>query len=104
MDTLTLLKLLIQEEKYPYFSDEDLNGYLLINGNDVNLTASKLCLMKADMEKTITVGPITIQNADPSFWIHLSDMYSTDSQSKNDPTPTGGYYKTSMLRSDEYVR
>lgn len=101
MDNLTLLKLLIQEKKYPYFTEEELNGYLQINNNDVNLTASQLCLMKADMEKTIKVGPITIENPDPAYWTNLSNQYAQNSQQSTDLNTLGGYYKTSMRRTDE---
>lgn len=101
MDDLTLLKLLIQEKKYPYFTDEELTGFLLVNENNVKLTASKLCLMKADAEKSIKVGPITIENPEPSYWINLSNQYLNEYNKENTSNSTTGYYKTSMRRVDE---
>lgn len=96
MENLTKLKLLIQEKKYPYFTDEELNNYLEIYF-DVKLTAAKLCLMKADMEKSIKVGPITIENPEPAFWINLSNQYMAEYQVSNGTS----YYKSSMKRADE---
>lgn len=101
MDNLTLLKMLIQEEKYPCFTDDQLNAYLALNNNDVNKAASKLCLLKADNEKSIKVGPIEIENADPEYWQHLSEMYASDSETALSNTSSSGYYKTSMRRTDE---
>lgn len=101
MDNLTLLKMLIQEEKYPCFTDDQLNAYLALNNNDVNKTASKLCLLKADNEKSIKVGPIEIENADSEYWQHLSEMYANDSECTLSSVGSGGYYKTSMRRADE---
>lgn len=101
MDNLTLLKMLIQEEKYPCFTDDQLNAYLALNNNDVNKTASKLCLLKADNEKSIKVGPIEIENADPEYWQHLSEMYANDSERAASSIGPNGYYKNSMRRADE---
>ncbi|WP_238884519.1 hypothetical protein [Clostridium sp. YIM B02551] len=102
MDELTLLKLLIQEKKYPYFTDEELIGFLALNNNSIKLTASKLCLMKADGEKSIKIGPITIENASPDYWTNLSNQYLSEYNAENTSTSSsGGYYKSSMRRSDE---
>ena len=67
MDDLELLKVLILESKYPLFSDEELNAFLELNENNIYKTASELCIMKADGEESITVGPITIKNASKDF-------------------------------------
>jgi hypothetical protein len=98
LDDLTHLKLLIQEKKYPYFTDEELIGFLSINTGNVKVTASKLCLMKADMEKSIKVGPITIENPSPEYWTNLSNQYLSESPIEN---TSNGYYNTSMKRADE---
>jgi len=102
LDDLTLLKLLIQEKKYPYFTDEELQGFLTVNDDNVKLTAAKLCLMKADGEKSIKVGPITIENPDPEYWTNLSNQYMAEYQKENSSSDsTSGYYNSSMKRSDE---
>lgn len=98
MDDLTLLKLLIQEKKYPYFTDDELIGFLVINSNNVKLTAAKLVLMKADGEKSIKVGPITIENPGPEYWNNLSRQYISEYQQES---VSSGYYNTSMKRVDE---
>lgn len=98
MDDLSLLKLLIREAKYPYFTDAELQGFLAVNDGNVKLTAAKLCLMKADMEKSIKVGSITIENPDPSYWNALYNQYMSDYYKEGS---SKGYYKTSMERADE---
>jgi hypothetical protein len=100
MDDLDKLKLLIFESKYPYFSDEELQNFLVIYNNDVYYTAAQLCLMKMDMEKSIKVGPITIENPDPSYWQSLADKYSSKSEQESGGN-SSGYYPTYMNRADE---
>jgi len=101
MNDLELLKFLIMESKYPYFSDDDLQKYLDINNGNVYLTASQLCLMKMDNEKSITVGPITIQNPDASYWQNLSLQYADKAATDDDSNGgTGGYYRNYMNRAD----
>lgn len=97
VDSLQLLKLLLQEKKYPYFSDEELTLMLESNNNDVYATASKLCLMKADGDKKVKVGPIEIEGPGSEYWINLSKDYEKKAASK---VVNGGAYKTSMRRSD----
>jgi len=104
MTPLEKLKLLIFEDKYPYFSDEELAQYLEIFNNDIYLTASQLCLMKKDNAESITVGPITIKNADASYWQNLANKYldlSSQANKPNDNNASGGYYNTGMRRADE---
>ena len=75
MDNLEKLKILILEEQYPRFTDEQLESFLEDYGNNVYAVAADLCLLKANTEKKIKVGPITIENADPSFWMSLQNKY-----------------------------
>lgn len=98
MDDLALLKLLIQEKKYPYFTDEELTGFLTVNGGNIKLTAAKLVLMKADGEKSIKLGPITIENPGPEYWNNLYKQYMSEYQQESS---SRGYYNTSMKRADE---
>lgn len=100
VDSLQLLKLLLQEKKYPYFSNEELSLMLESNNNDVYATASKLSLMKADGDKKIKIGPIEIEGPGADYWINLSKEYISKATSSS---ITSGY-KTSMRRSDEVVR
>lgn len=102
MSDLELLKLLLQEEKYPYFTDEQLTSLLLKNNNNVYLTASDLCLIKADGDTKVTVGPITIESAGAEYWITLHERYSALAISNNEGASSGRKpYITSLNRSDE---
>ena len=103
MSDLDLLKFLIMEAKYPYFSDDQLESFLALNNGKVYRTAAQLCLMKKDSEKSITVGPITIQNADPEYWEDLADQYGeiADSPDDSDGSGTSGHFRTYMTRADE---
>ena len=86
MDDLNKLKLLIKENEYPVFKDEELESFLGDADNNVYLAASRLCLYKASQtrNKKVTVGPITVENSiDPDYWIKLSETYLTISKEVN---------------------
>lgn len=76
---ITKLKVLLKESEYPQFSDEELSMFLTENNNDVYLTASELCYLKADGDKKITIGPITIENPGADFWTALAIRYKAKS-------------------------
>lgn len=76
MDNLNKLKVLLLESKYPCFTDEELTVFLEDNADNVYKTASELCLLKADSDKSVTVGPIKIESAGSDFWINLSVKYN----------------------------
>lgn len=99
MDNLELLKILLQEKKYPYFDDAELQVLLVSYDNDVYLTASKLALMKANGDKSIKVGPITIEGPGAEYWINLSNQYTETSKSNNSSI-ISSRYKTMMARCD----
>ena len=91
MDNLEKLKILILEEQYPRFTDEQLQSFLDDNKGNVYATAADLCLLKANTEKKIKVGPITIENADPEFWMILQSKYMTAALNvPEDPDNPGG--------------
>lgn len=77
---LEKLKILLLESKYPFFDDNDLNLFLEENENNVYLTASILCYLKADVDKRIKIGPIEIEGPGIEFWINLSGKYSEKSK------------------------
>ena len=89
MDNLEKLKILILEEQYPRFTDEQLESFLEDYGNNVYAVAADLCMLKGNTEKKITVGPITIENADPEFWMVLQSKYTVAASSFN-ADPDGG--------------
>ena len=97
---LDKLKILLLEDKYPFFSDEQLNLFLDDNKNDVYKTASELCYLKADGDKKVTVGPITIESAGADFWNNLAEKYArkVDELSSNNNSTLSGGYKNRLQR------
>ena len=98
---LDTLKINLNESQYPVFSDEELQRLLEVKDNNVLKASWRGCLMKANTDSKIKVGPIEIENADPDYWMNLATMYQNDylaEQAKLNPTIGG--YKTSMRRAD----
>lgn len=99
---LEILKVNLNESQYPVFTDEELQNLLEVNDNNVLKASWRGCLMKANMESKIVVGPVTIENADPDYWNNLASIYQADylsEQAALNPTIVRGY-KTFMRRSD----
>lgn len=66
------LRILIMEDQYPVFTDQQLEGMAEMYDNIYQL-AYVCCLSKASAEK-ITIGPISIEN-DPTMWTNLAAMF-----------------------------
>ena len=66
------LRILIMEDQYPVFTDEQLEGMAEMYDNIYQL-AYVCCLSKASADK-ITIGPISIEN-DPTMWTNLAAMF-----------------------------
>lgn len=99
---LEVLKINLNESQYPVFDDEELENLLAVNDNNVLKASWRGCLMKANTDSKIKVGPIEIENADPDYWNNLATIYQADylaEQAELKPTLKGGY-KTSMRRAD----
>lgn len=103
MTELEILKVYLQEEKYPMFSDVELSYFLSVNNNDPLLTASYLCLMKSNDNSKITIGPITIEKPGATYWTSLSQQYREqyEENATSSDSSTVSYYKTSKSRADE---
>lgn len=86
---MEILKLLLFESKYPYFTDAELTLFLNENDGDIYKTASELCLLKADSDSKVIVGPIEIEGAGADYWIRLSQQYSQKVTSTT--SETSGY-------------
>lgn len=99
---LEVLKINLNESQYPVFSDGELENLLAVNDNNVLKASWRGCLMKANTDKKIKVGPIEIENADPDYWNNLANIYQADylqeQQALNPAVVTG--YNTSMRRAD----
>lgn len=103
LTSLDVLKINLNESKYPVFSDEELNNLLEVNDNNVLKASWRGCIMKANVKKKIKVGPIESENASPDYWNSLASIYQADyflEQENLKPIKSIGY-KTSMRRADE---
>ena len=66
------LKILIMEDQYPVFTDDQLQSVAEVYDNIYQL-AYVCCLSKANADK-ITIGPISIEN-NPTMWQNLAAMF-----------------------------
>lgn len=98
-EPIEILKFNLQERQYPYFTDTELQMLLDNNDSDVNKASFKGCLLKANADDGVTVGPLkTISNRE--YWLGLAEQYKEESSNSNTGTSTTGYYNTSMKRAD----
>ena len=98
---LDTLKINLNESQYPVFSDEELENLLAVNDNNVLKASWRGCLMKANTDSKIKVGPIEIENADPDYWNNLAAMYHDEYLEEHKKSNQGlGIFKTSMIRAD----
>lgn len=73
MTELEKLKSLIDEENYPYFTDEYLSNELNKAGVTIESLARDLCLIKAGIEE-IKLGDITIPSP-KNYFLMLASKY-----------------------------
>ena len=72
MVDIDTLRVLIMEDQYPVFTDDQLESMAAIYDNIYQL-AYVCCLSKASAEK-ITIGPISIEK-DLTMWTNLAAMF-----------------------------
>ena len=72
MVDIDTLKVLIMEDQYPVFTEDQLESMAAVYDNIYQL-AYVCCLSKASADK-ITIGPISIEN-DASMWNNLATMF-----------------------------
>ena len=91
---------LLQEEKYPFFSEEQLEAMCNMY-DDMNEMCYVACLMKADAQD-IEIGPIKIKN-NSQMWKDLASMFyrkwMTNSQNSNSHSKS---MSRCLKRADEY--
>ncbi|MGL5714186.1 MAG: hypothetical protein ACRCX2_14295 [Paraclostridium sp.] len=93
-----LLKFNLQERKYPYFEDNEIELLLQDNDNNTLKASWKGCILKANADDGVSLGPIkTDSNRD--YWLDLAKQYKSEYESSIRPTTSTGY-KTSMKRAD----
>ena len=85
MVDIDTLRVLIMEDQYPVFTDDQLESMAAIYDNIYQL-AYVCCLSKASAEK-ITIGPISIEN-DPTMWTNLAAMFLQQYQENIGTTDT----------------
>lgn len=97
MDSFDMLKFNLQEEKYPYFSEDELET-LLETYPDVNQATYEGCLIKS-ADDSVKLGPITIPD-NSKYWLtraaHFRQKYLQSVRSKSPGV--------SMGRADEQWR
>ena len=99
MVDIDMLKVLIMEEQYPTFTDEQL-GAMAETYDNIYQLAYVCCLSKASADK-ITIGPISIEN-DSTMWQNLAAMFLE--QYQKDTGVTGSRQSITgkvMRRADE---
>ena len=98
MVDIATLRVLIMEDQYPVFTEEQLESMASVYDNIYQL-AYICCLSKASADK-ITIGPISIEN-DASMWNNLATMFLQ--QYKDDIANGSGKSITGkvMRRADE---
>lgn len=97
MTNIELLKFKLQEQTYPYFSDEDIDKLLDMYPN-INQAAYEGCMLKS-ADDSVSLGPINTPN-NSAYWLRLAKKYYR--QWMNDTKKergSGGYY--SARRADE---
>ena len=90
------LKILIMEDQYPVFTDDQLQSMAEVYDNIYQL-AYVCCLSKANADK-ITIGPISIEN-NPTMWNNLAAMFLK--QYKEDTGMISTITGKVMKRADE---
>ena len=99
MVDIDTLRVLIMEDQYPVYTEDQLESMAAVYDNIYQL-AYVCCLGKASAEK-ITIGPISIEN-DPTMWQNLAAMFL---QQYQEDIGTTGTRKTItgkvMRRADE---
>lgn len=63
MSTIEKLKVVLREEDCPFFTDEELEFYLLENGQDFNETAYQCLILKSENTNLVLSG---LETADTS--------------------------------------
>ena len=72
MVDIDMLKVLIMEDQYPVFTDEQLQNMTRLYDNIYQL--AYVCGLSKASADTITIGPISIEN-DPTMWTNLAAMF-----------------------------
>ena len=90
---LETLKFNLQERQFPYFSEDELSMLLENNGEDIQKASYQGCIMKAQADDGINIGPIKTES-NREYWLTLAESFRTKASNSS------GGYNTSMKRAD----
>lgn len=96
-NSVELLKFNLQERKYPYFEDDELDLLLQNNDNQILKASWKGCILKANADDETSIGPIKT-SSNREYWLDLAEQYKREYEATVSNTSSG--YKTSMKRVD----
>jgi len=75
LEAIDKLKIMLREEDFPYFSDEDIQYYLENNGGDLNKTAYEMLIIKSESTALVSSG---LEISDTSkYFRRLAQKYRT---------------------------
>lgn len=93
------LAVMLMEEQYPYFTDEQLEQLIKLYPN-VNQLMYVACTMKAKVDK-IKIGPIEIES-NSDLWNGLAAMYLSQYEADLHSNASKSVTGKIMRRADEY--
>lgn len=75
MKPIDELKIILRENDFPFFSDEEIEYYLSRNGNDLNKTAYDMLIIKSESTALVSSG---LEVGDTSkYFRRLAQKYRT---------------------------
>lgn len=75
MKPIDELKIILRENDFPFFSDEEIEYYLSKNGNDLNKTAYDMLIIKSESTALVSSG---LEVGDTSkYFRRLAQKYRT---------------------------
>ena len=74
MGEIQELKLILREERSPFFSDEEIAYYLEKNNYNVNVAAYECLIIKSENDSISLPGGLNIAD-NQSYWLRLAKKY-----------------------------
>lgn len=101
-DIYTLLQLNLMEKDFPFFGKEELELLYKTNNGSISKTCWKACLLKANTDDMVKVGPIELKSSGKDYWLKLAEMYRQEYEDelRKNGASISGRYKNHMTRYD----
>lgn len=80
MGDLEVLKMNIRENEYPYFSDEELESLLAVNGGDIRKTSYDCLIIKAE-NTGLNISGLSTKDSSAYFKMLASKFVKTNTGS-----------------------